>query len=158
MRSPRERTYSGSTAGTAATTALTLALILLVVGSLLWFGWLEWPGLHWDADLFASALMNVALRDSWTFDSYSQFRISKPTNAYDFHGVLQAWFYAKLLHVRNWQQLTLAMAALNSLTYLVWVWLYQRSLQRWARPAPWLKAACLALVPALLVQIGRAHV
>lgn len=128
-----------------------LLLILLVVGSLLWFGWLEWPGLHWDADLFCSALMNVALKNEWSFNSYSQFLITKPTNAYDFHGVLQIWFYAKLLHVRSWQQLSIAMAVVNILTFLIWLLLYQNACWRRGRRLPWLQASLMALVPAVIV-------
>lgn len=128
----------------------SLASALLVVGSLLWFGWLEWPGLHWDADLFGSAVMNVALKDEWSFSSYSTFLISRATDRYDFHGILQIWLYAKLFRVHSWQQLTIAMAAINGVTYLAWAGLFQQALQRHGGRWTWFSGAWLAVVPAVI--------
>ena len=129
---------------------ITPSLHLAVIISLIWFGWIEWPGLHWDADYFSSALMNVAQNNSWTFDSYSPFLINRSTNVYDSHGVFHIWFYAKLLQVNDWKSLTISMALVNSVTYILWAYLYNSCLRKHSVNSPWLKANLLAIVPELI--------
>ncbi len=130
--------------------AAALGLPLVVVTSLMWLGWLEWPGLHWDADYFSSVIINVAQNDKWIFDSYSPFLLDRASNNYDSHGVLQVWFFAKLLLAKDWQSLTIAMAAVNSASYILWMWLFQYCLRKHGCALPWLNAGWLAVVPAVI--------
>ncbi len=90
---------------------------LLLATSLVHFGRLGWPGLHWDGSLFATPVINVAPGKGWLFGSHSPGVIGIPDLVYDFHGLLHVIVYGVLLKAGTWSRYLFYQGLVNALTF-----------------------------------------
>lgn len=125
-----------------------LAICFLTL-SLITFGLIQWPGLHLDAAFFAPIVLNVANGRGWTYDSFPFFMVFHGDQNYDFHGILHVIVYGILLGASRWTSLFLWLALVNSITFLIYFFLYLRVLCRNGVSST-LLAALFAVVPAVL--------
>jgi hypothetical protein len=107
-----------------------LILLGLMIGFLLFFGQLQWPGLHWDAALFATPVLRVASEGEWKFGSYTEWLITKPSRLYDFHGFLHVILFGGLLKAASWKAQFFWISLFNVITVLAYVFLFDRALRR----------------------------
>ena len=111
--------------------AVLTALPLLIIASIfVWLGYLEWPGMHWDANFFAPPVVNVANGQGWHFGGYAPFYFLKLGDAYTFHGFLHIILYGVILKAGTWQRLSLLMGFVNAVTYIAYFCLYKQVLHR----------------------------
>jgi hypothetical protein len=78
-------------------TVLTALPLLIIASIFVWLGYLEWPGMHWDANFFAPPVVNVANGRGWHFGGYAPFYFLKLGDAYTFHGFLHIILYGVIL-------------------------------------------------------------
>jgi hypothetical protein len=107
-----------------------LILLGLMIGFLLFFGQLQWPGLHWDAALFATPVLRFASEGEWKFGSYTEWLVTKPSRLYDFHGFLHVILFGGLLKAASWRAQFFWISLLNVITLLAYVFLFDRALRR----------------------------
>ena len=111
--------------------AVVQAIFLLIIASIfVWFGYIEWPGMHWDASFFSPPVVNVASGRGWRFGGYAPFYFLNLGDAYTFHGFLHIILYGVILKAVTWQRLTLLMGFLNAATYISYFVLYKQVLYR----------------------------
>jgi len=111
--------------------AVLTALPLLIIASIfVWLGYIEWPGMHWDANFFAPPVVNVANGRGWHFGGYAPFYFLKLGDAYTFHGFLHIILYGVILKAGTWQRLSLLMGFVNAVTYIAYFCLYTQVLHR----------------------------
>ena len=80
-----------------------------------------YPGLHWDAAYYSSVVINVANDRGWEFDSQALCLVDKPSREYTGHGFLDILLHGKILRARTWNQFLVQLAAVNTITYIVWI-------------------------------------
>lgn len=90
----------------------------------IYLGSVGWPGLHWDAALYGTPVINAASGKGWIFGSYGPQLTLKPTNAYDFHGILHVFIYGILFRSDTWSRYILSQSIVNSITYFVYAIAY----------------------------------
>jgi len=95
-----------------------------------WFGVLEWPGLHHDASLFATPVFNVAKGNGWIFGGYPAALIRDFAPDYAWHGFVHVLVYGEWLGCDSWPRFSLWLGMTNALTFLVWSALSQSALRR----------------------------
>lgn len=132
---------------------LGAAIIFFVICYLILFGRIEWPGLHIDAPMYSTASINVARNFGWRFGGYTDRLIWKPEGLYDHHGVLQVILYGQIFKTIDWLRYNAANTFVNIATYLLYVFLLSRVLQRSLRSPSLPLASCAALLP-ILLQLG----
>ncbi len=88
------------------------------------------PGLHWDASLFSTVIINVANGKGWTFDSYAAALVDSPDQQYDGHGFMSVLIHGVVLKARNWQQLEQQFVWCHTITYLLWLAVFLIGRQR----------------------------
>ena len=107
---------------------LNICLFLLCIGisvfGFIYLGAIGWPGLHWDAALYGTPVINVAAGKGWYFGSYTPQLINRASLDYDFHGILHVLFYGLLLKCYSWSRYMLAQSCVNALTFVVYTALY----------------------------------
>ncbi|AFY28431.1 hypothetical protein Cyagr_1253 [Cyanobium gracile PCC 6307] len=128
---------------------ILVAIVALVI---LWFAWIEWPGLHSDATFFAPPVINVATGKGWSFGGYLPFFVLKGNDLYDFHGLLHILLYGVLLRCKTWESLSIWMGVVNAFTFLLYYALYRRCLRISEIGIPFL-AVLFAIVP-VVIAIG----
>lgn len=109
-------------------------LLVIATGSVfLGFGITGWPGLHWDAVLFAPTILNVARGEGWQFNSYhfsaDEFQLLLMNNRpYNAHGVLNILILGRLLNINSYSKLFFMSGIINALTFLSYSILFRNSL------------------------------
>lgn len=99
-------------------------LSLLVAMRFVFFGLKGWPGLHWDASLYATPVINVAKGLGWKFGNYAPLLVSHPDLNYDFHGFLHVFFFGQILKSADWASFFFYCGLTNAVTFLVWAWIF----------------------------------
>jgi hypothetical protein len=100
--------------------AWTIAFSLTFV----YLGSIGWPGLHWDAALFGTVVINVASGKGWVFGGYTLQILALPSLDYDFHGILQVFFYGAFLKCNSWAKFMLAQGWINAITFATYSLFY----------------------------------
>jgi len=131
---------------------LFACLTLLLAAILVYFGGIGWPGLHWDASLFATPVINVATGKGWVFGSHTPAIVGLPDLAYDFHGLLHVIVYGVLLKAGTWSQFMFLQGMINALTFLIYTAIYAVLLCRCERPGlkPLATSVVLGSIPAVI--------
>jgi hypothetical protein len=96
-----------------------------------YLGWVGWPGLHWDAALYGTPVINVASGKGWIFGSYGPVVTRLwPDNAYNLHGILHVFIYGVLFRSDTWSRYILSQGIVNSVTFFVYAMTYAYLLVR----------------------------
>jgi hypothetical protein len=119
--SSRARRLAGLCAGLA---------IAGIAGVFVAMGMAGWPGLHWDAALFVTPVINVASGKGWIFGGNPGTLATKETLAYSCHGVIHVLVFGSLLVCDTWEKLLLWCGIVNAATFAAWTCLFRRSLRR----------------------------
>ena len=109
---------------------LSFTISIFIACIFLFFGFIGWPGLHWDASFFAPVAINLATGKGWTFQGHLFFSFFRGNNVYDFHGFFQPLIYGGLLKASTMQALLLWMALINIATFAAYSFLFGQILKR----------------------------
>lgn len=105
--------------------SFTISLLFIHLGSI------GWPGLHWDAALYGTPVINVASGKGWIFGGYAPQVTLRPTNTYNFHGILHAFVYGSLFGSSTWARYIFTQSIINAVTFFIYsifyVWLLVKS-------------------------------
>jgi len=101
-------------------------LVLVIAVAFAAFGALGWPGLHWDASLFATPVLNVAQGDGWIFGGYPLRLTTYPDQEYAHHGILHVIVFGVLLRTSSWETFLLASGVVSAASFLAWMWVSSR--------------------------------
>jgi hypothetical protein len=112
----------------AWTTIIFCLLIFLI------FGLIEWPGLHWDASLFATPVLNVATGEGWIFGGLPLHLVSHISQTYNIHGILHVLVFGSLLQSSSWEKYFFWCGLINAATFLSWTLIFRRALERKGYP------------------------
>ena len=104
--------------------ALCIAMLFV------WFGLLQWPGLHWDACYFATPVINLASGRGWVFGGVADPIVLSDTRDYVAHGVVHVLIFGGLLKADTWERYFALCGTANGLTFLAWTFLFDRTLNR----------------------------
>jgi hypothetical protein len=94
------------------------------------FGRIGWPGLHWDAALYGTPVLNVARGKGWIFGSYGPNITQRDGLAFDYHGILHVFAYGVILKAATWSRYLLLQGIINALTFSVYSAVYAYLLTR----------------------------
>lgn len=135
-----------------ASTIFFVVATFLLASILISFGRLGWPGLHWDAALYGTPVINVANGKGWTFGSYTRLIAEKDTLTYNFHGLLHALFYGSLLKAGTWGQYLRLQGLVNAFTFALYSSIYAVHICRLESRSlkPFFLSILLGSVPALI--------
>jgi len=105
-----------------------------------------WPGLHHDAGLYTTPVVNSAARGLWEFECYTPALMSDLGISFNRHGMLYQWVFAKVLHCASYQSVIVWSAGLTAVTFLSTLGLSWRVLSREnAVAAPWFASGIAAM-------------
>jgi len=109
----------------------------------------QWPGLHHDSALYTTPIIKSAAFGLWEFDGYVPALVQLGNGSFNFHGQLYQFVFGKVLRCASYESLFRWTAALNVLTYTVYLALGWKSFRLYfPRLGPWL-ATGMAAVTAL---------
>lgn len=104
--------------------------VLCIAMLFLWFGLLQWPGLHWDACFFATPVINLASGKGWVFGGFADALVVNSTRDYESHGVIHVLIFGGLLKADTWERYFALCGTVNALTFLSWTCLFYRTRNR----------------------------
>jgi len=124
----------------------------LIASAIISFGKLGWPGLHWDASLYGTPVLNVANGKGWMFGSYTPLLVKRPDLLYNFHGLLHVIVYGKILHASSWSSYLFQQGIVNALTFSIYTAVYAVLLCDIEGPCirPLSSAVLLGSIPAVI--------
>ena len=93
------------------------AAFLSVACIFIWLGFIEWPGLHPDANLYATPIINVASGKGWVFGAYSPLLVIRDSTEYAFHGILHVLVYGVVLNAGTWDEYSAWCGLVNALVW-----------------------------------------
>ena len=114
-------------------------------------GMAAWPGLHWDADLFATPVINVATGKGWVFGGNTGGLAYTESLRYSSHGVLHVLLFGALLACDTWEKLLLWCGIVNAATFAAWTWLFHRTLRRGGHSG-FFRPLCLGLMAGVIAM------
>lgn len=104
---------------------------LSIASILVHFGTLGWPGLHWDAALYGTPVLNVAKGNGWMFGSYGpSIPTRMPDLVFNFHGLLHVIIYGAFFNAKTWNEFLLQQGFINAFTFIVYSFLFTALLSR----------------------------
>ncbi len=103
---------------------------MLITTAFVAMGMAAWPGLHWDASLFATPIINVATGKGWTFGGNPIALVTKESLAYSSHGVIHILVFGLLLACDTWEKLLFWCGIVNAATFAAWAYLFRGTLCR----------------------------
>ena len=110
----------------------------------------KWPGMHHDAVLYLSAIVNVGSTGEWRFESYAFAMVALGRSTFDSHGVLYQFLFGRILGCATYEAFFAWAAFLNVMTYVATVVLVRRTLKsRFPDAVGWLFASGIASSSAL---------
>ncbi|MFC1688657.1 hypothetical protein ACFL07_03240 [Pseudomonadota bacterium] len=127
-QSKRLRSSTGNYVTAVWIHALAWLAIILISGAFILFGLIQWPGLHWDASLFATPVLNVASGKGWQFGGFTPLLLTQSSEDYSFHGVLHVQIFGYLLGASTFEKLFLWSGMVNAATFVIWTFLFHRTL------------------------------
>ncbi|MCX5949028.1 MAG: hypothetical protein NTY67_12895 [Cyanobacteria bacterium] len=131
-------------------------LILVISASFVLLGWIGWPGLHWDAALYATPVLNVGRSEGWLIDDFPLIALINTDRSYHAHGVLPVLVFGALFKAKTYASLLFLQGLVNALTFGVYSLLFRLALKRqgfWSLPAS-LALGVMAGIAAVALQ-GR---
>lgn len=117
----------------------------------------QWPGLHHDCALYTTPVIKSAALGQWEFDGFLSALVEHESRSFNMHGQLYQFIFAKLLRCASYEALFCWTAALNVLTYLIYLTLGMKLCRpRFPRLGPWLVSGMAAVTAlACLYLQGR---
>jgi hypothetical protein len=109
---------------------LFVIAILYLSSVFIHFGRIGWPGLHWDASIYGTPVLNVARGKGWIIGSYSPYIIERDSLAFDYHGILYIFIYGVLFKAATWSRYLLLQGIVNALIFSVYSIFYAHLLTR----------------------------
>lgn len=91
-----------------------------VYGYFQYLGGSGFPGLHWDASLYSTVIINAANGRGWIFDSFAWALVANPERQYTGHGFLSILVHGVLLKADSWRTLEHQFVYCNTITYVLW--------------------------------------
>ncbi|MCC7278856.1 MAG: hypothetical protein IT487_11155 [Chromatiaceae bacterium] len=132
---------------------LSAGLVLVVIAALfVAMGIAGWPGLHWDASLFATPVINVATGKGWIFGGHTPALIGIDPPSYSIHGVIHVLVFGFLLQCDTWEKFLFWCGIVNATTFVAWTYLFSGTLRRGGQPG-FFRPICLGLM-AGVIAIG----
>lgn len=112
------------------TARLGASVVIAILASVfVAMGMAGWPGLHWDANLFATPVINVATGKGWIFGGYPIALVARDSINYASHGVLHVWVFGSLLGCETWEKFLHWCGIVNAATFVAWTCLFCRTLR-----------------------------
>ena len=128
-----------------------------VAAIFVWFGKTGWPGLHWDAALFGTPVINMARNKGWLWapglgDAWRPLSLIRDSFVYNIHGLLHVILYGGFFKTKTWSDYTAAMGIVNALTFASYTALYAVLLAKRGRAGfkSYGSALLLGLIPAVI--------
>jgi hypothetical protein len=97
---------------------ILLSILLFLMFSI--FSFAEWPGLHWDAWLFAPAVINAAKGNSWNCGVYPATADLFLSGVHDFHGFSSILVFGSFLRCETWPAFVRCLLISDGLTSVLW--------------------------------------
>ena len=105
-----------------------------------------WPGLHHDAGLYTTPIVNSAARGVWELECYTPAVMSDLGTSFNRHGMLYQWVFAKVLRCSSYERIIEWSSALTAFSFLFTLGLSWRILHREnAVTAPWFASGIAAM-------------
>jgi hypothetical protein len=127
---------------------LVFALIAAIFVAM---GMAAWPGLHWDATMFATPVINVATGKGWIFGGNTGGLAYRESLIYSSHGVIHVLIFGALLACDTWEKLLLWCGIVNAATFAAWTCLFRRTLRRGGH-ADLFRPICLGLMAGVIAM------
>ncbi|MCX6907885.1 MAG: hypothetical protein NTY01_07575 [Verrucomicrobia bacterium] len=109
----------------------------------------QWPGLHHDSALYSTPIVKSAALGIWEYDGFIHEFSFRGSSSFNYHGQLYQFVFGKVLRCASYESLFRWTAALNVLTYTVYLAFGWKSFRLcFPRLGPWL-ATGMAAVAAL---------
>jgi hypothetical protein len=89
-----------------------------------YLGLIGWPGLHWDAALYGTPVINVARGKGWLFGSYGYWITQRDSLSFHFHGILHVFVYGVLFKSDTWVRYLFAQGAINAASFTSYTLIY----------------------------------
>ncbi len=99
---------------------LFLFLLIIFAWSFVYLGNIGWPGLHWDAAMYGTPVLNVANGKGWIFGGYGLQVTLRDSLAYNMHGFLHVFIYGVVLDSVTWARYIFAQGIVNSLAFALY--------------------------------------
>ena len=123
----------------------------LIATAFVAMGIVGWPGFHWDANMFATPVINVATGKGWVFGGNTGGLAYRESLIYSSHGVLHVLLFGSLLACDTWEKLLLWCGIVNAATFAAWTCLFHRALRRGGH-AGFFRPICLGLMAGVIVM------
>lgn len=126
---------------------LGIASVVLCLSFSISSGIVGWPGLHQDAALFATPILNYANDGQWRFTSYTEQLVNRETDEFNRHGQLYQIIFGAILRTKNYESFMFRCGIANAVTYVLYLWLFWLHFHRRKRSYAFVWAAICATVP-----------
>jgi hypothetical protein len=113
---------------------LIYLFIILITVLFIAFGIFKWPGLHHDAALYTTPIINLAQVKGWIFESYAYTLVNRSSNQYDFHGFLYQLVFGLIFKTSSYERIFLLSGLINSASFLIYTYLAYQKLGQKANP------------------------
>lgn len=107
--------------------------LIIIFLSFLAFGYIGWPGMHWDSAAYAAPILNVASGKGWLSNPFhyglgeaETIWLTIKNRPYNTHGMLHVIIYGKFLGITTYERLFIWMGFINATTFASFALLMKR--------------------------------